>query len=82
MKAVFEEVNGNQAVFVLDDYPAVFHLDVSDLPEDVVIGDVFSVCVVDGTFQLDQKLAAERTARKETVKAKREMLLRRTKEME
>jgi len=79
MKAVFEELNGDTAVFVVDEKKKPYYLDVSELPADISTGDVFEVEIAAGeALKLGDKLPAERKRREEVSRAKREELLRRS----
>jgi len=81
MKAVFEELNGDTAVFVVDDRKEPYYLDVSELPKNISTGDVFEVDLkTDGTLKLGDKLTDERKRREEASRAKREELLKRNNE--
>lgn len=79
MKAVFEELNGDLAVFIVDGYENVFHIDASFLPNDAQIGDVFAASIDGCHLVLGDKLDDERRARLDSAQAKREALLRRNK---
>lgn len=80
MKAVYEERNGDVAVFVADDEAKVYNLAVSKLPDGVQIGEVFEVAVAaDGALELLERLPDERARRLEANRLKREELLRRKK---
>lgn len=79
MKAVFEEVNGDTAVFLVDDAKKPYFLSVSDLPTDAQPGDVFKVAVgADEKLELLEELPNERRRREQSAKSKREALLKRT----
>lgn len=78
MKAVFEELNGDIAVFVVDDVSRAYYLDVAELPKGSATGDVFAVEIVDDEkLILSDKLPAERERREKSSRAKREELLKR-----
>lgn len=78
MKAVFEEINGDLAVFIIDNVQKVYHLSAADLPLDARAGDVFEVEIeADEKLKLLKKLPEERNQRLESAKAKREALLKR-----
>ena len=79
MKAVYEELNGNLAVFIVDDIPKTYHMPVGRLPADAQVGDVFAVNVDGHDITLLEKLPHEREARLKSARAKREALLKRKK---
>lgn len=79
MKAVFEELNGEMAVFVVEGPQEIFHLEASLLPEDARVGDVYEVRVDGARLVLVEKLEDERHAREVSAQSKREELLRRNK---
>ena len=79
MKAVYEELNGNSAVFIVDDIPKTYHLPLGELPADAQVGDVFAVKVAGHDITLLEKLPHEREARLKSARAKREALLKRKK---
>lgn len=79
MKAVYEELNGNLAVFIVDDIPKTYHLPLVKLPADARVGDVFAVKVTGHDITLLEKLPHEREARLKSARAKREALLKRKK---
>lgn len=80
-KAVFEELNGDMAVFIVDDVKKPYHITVSKLAEDVKLGDVFEVELADDeSLKLGTKLPEERKRREDSSRAKREKLLKRKKE--
>jgi hypothetical protein len=77
-KAVFEELNGDIAVFIVDDVKKPYHLDVSELPAGILVGDVFEVELAsDQTLKLGEILPEERKRREEVSRSKREQLLKR-----
>jgi hypothetical protein len=83
MKAVLDEMNGEVAVFVLDEVKEIFHEAKADLPADTKVGDVFEVQVrQDGQYELGQKLSEERQRRENSIRAKREQLLKRSQNKE
>lgn len=77
MKAVYEELHGNEAVFILDDVAKVYHVDVSLLPEGAVAGDVFQVQIEGASLVIGEKLDNEREKRLLSAQEKREQLLKR-----
>ena len=79
MKAVYEELNGEIAVFIVDDIQKTYHKRVDQLPADAEVGDVYSVSVSGGAMMLIEKLPDERDARLKSARAKREELLKRKK---
>ena len=79
MKAVYEELNGDMAVFIVDDVQKTYHMPVGKLPADAEIGDVYAVKVIGNEIVLLEKLPHEREARLKSARAKREELLRRKK---
>lgn len=79
MQAVFEEVNGVWAVFVVDEVAKTFHIKAADLPSDAETGDVFEVEIeADDQLKLGSKLPNERQRREQSARAKREALLKRS----
>lgn len=79
-KAVFEELNGDLAVFIVDDAKRPYHVNVSNLPEDATLGDVFEVEITtDDLLKIGKNLPAERKRREAMNQSKREKLLRRKK---
>lgn len=81
MIAVFEEVNGQYAVFLVEDLLEKYYLHVSKLPEDASPGDLFKVIINDHQeIELGEQLADERDRRKESNRLKREALKRRQSE--
>lgn len=79
MKAVFEEVNGELAVFLVEDLHENYHLPISQLPTDIEMGDIFEVDITsDDQLNLIKKLPEERTRREQVARAKREALLKRS----
>lgn len=79
-KAVYEELNGDHAVFIVDDVKKPYHLDVSALPAGTSVGDVFEVTIApDDSLTLGKKLPAERKQREASSRSKREQLLKRKK---
>ncbi len=80
MKAVFEELNGEIAVFLVEELRRTVQLERSNLPADAQVGDVYEVeWQGDAPLQLLQKLPKERQRREEAARKKREELLRRNK---
>lgn len=79
MKAVYEELNGEIAVFIMDDIKKTYHKRVQQLPADAEVGDVFAVSVSGDKITLIEKLPDEREARLKSARAKREELLKRKK---
>ncbi len=79
MKAVYEELNGEIAVFIVDDIKKTYHKQVQQLPADAEVGDVFAVSVSSDEITLLEKLPDEREARLKSARAKREELLKRKK---
>lgn len=79
MKAVYEELNGDMAVFIVDDVQKTYHMPVGKLPADAEINDVYTVKVTGDEIVLLEKLPHEREARLKSARAKREELLRRKK---
>ena len=79
MKAVFEEINGNLAVFIVEDIQKIYHIPVSNLPEGANVGDIFEASVDEDELILLEKLDKEREKRKQYSKLKREELLNRHK---
>ena len=78
MKAVFEEINGDYAVFIVEELEKTYHLDEADLPKDTVNGDIFEVEIgSDDKLKLLKKLPEERQLREKSAKSKRELLLKR-----
>lgn len=78
MKAVFEEINGEYAVFLVEELGKTFHVDRVDLPEDAVNGDVFEVEIdFDNQLKLLEKLPDETMTRKASAQLKRKKLLER-----
>jgi len=79
MKAVFEEINGEYAVFIVDNVLKMYHLSASKLPPSTKIGDVFEVEITeDDQLNLLNKLPEERMQREQAARAKREALLKRS----
>lgn len=80
MKAVFEEINGDYAVFIVDDAENPYHLSKSELPDGTISGDVFEVEIDSNKhLKLLEKLPEERQRREASAKSKREQLLKRNK---
>lgn len=78
MIAVFEEVNGQYAVFLVEDFSKTYHLHVSKLPKDASPGDVFEVGINEqDELEILQVLNEERDRRQELNRLKREALKRR-----
>lgn len=79
MKAVFEEINGDLAVFIVDDAQKPYFISASDLPAETTTGDVFEVEIeADEKLKLLKKLPEERKRREQSAKSKREALLKRS----
>ena len=79
MKAVFEEINGDLAVFIVDNIQKIYHLPTAQLPSDIEIGDVFEVEITkDDQLNLLNNLPKERIRREQTARTKREALLKRS----
>jgi len=79
MKAVFEEINGDLAVFIVDHVQKTYHLPQSKLPKDIEIGDVFEVEIInENQLNLLNELPKERIRRERASRAKREALLKRS----
>ena len=75
MIAVFEEVNGQYAVFLVEEYSKKYHLHVSKLPKDTYPGDLFEVTInAQNKIELVQELKEERDRRKKNNRMKREAL--------
>lgn len=79
MKAVFEELNDDVGVFIVDGVRKIYHVGRELLPEDAEIGDVYEVEIEDEHLILGEKLADERKKRIRSAEAKRERLLNRKK---
>ncbi len=80
MKAVYEELNGEMAVFLIEELKRTVQLEQSKLPVDAKIGDIYEVeWQADAPLQFLEKLPAERARREQSARAKREELLRRNK---
>lgn len=79
MKAVFEELNGNLAVFVVDNVSKMYHIEAAKLPKSARVGDVFEVELVGEDLKILDKLSEERKRREQANRLKREELLRRKK---
>lgn len=79
MKAVFEEINGDLAVLIVDDAQKPYFISASDLPAETTTGDVFEVEIeADEKLKLLKKLPEERKRREQSAKSKREALLKRS----
>ncbi len=79
MKAVFEEVNGDIAVFLVEELKRTVSINQSKLPADARIGDIYEVeWNADAQLQFLNKLPDERARREASNRKKREMLLRRS----
>ena len=82
MIAVFEEVNGQYAVFLVEESSKTYHLPVSLLPKDAQPGDLFEVIInAQNEMELGRELREERDRRKENNRMKREALKRRKKRL-
>lgn len=80
MKAVYEELNGEIAVFLVEELQRTVPIKQSKLPADAHIGDIYEVeWNADAQLQFLNKLPDERARREESARRKREMLLRRSK---
>lgn len=78
MIAVFEEVNGQYAVFLVEDLSKKYHLHLSKLPEHSAPGDLFEIKINrNNEIELGRELRDERDRRKESNRMKREALKRR-----
>ncbi len=78
MIAVFEEVNGQYAVFLVEDLSKKYHLHLSKMPQDANPGDVFQISINEhDKIELGQQLRDERDQRKERNRLKREALKKR-----
>lgn len=78
MIAVFEEVNGQYAVFLVEDLSRKYHLHLSKMPLDANPGDLFNVIINErDEIVLGRQLRDERERRKERNRIKREALKRR-----
>lgn len=78
MRAVFEEVNGQYAVFLVEDLSRKYHLHLSKLPQNVNLGDLFQVKINEhNEIELGAELTEERDRRRESNRMKREALKRR-----
>lgn len=78
MIAVFEEVNGQYAVFLVEDLSRKYHLHVSKIPLDANPGDLFKVSINEfNEIELGQQLRDERDQRQASNRMKREALKRR-----
>lgn len=81
MKAVFEELNGEIAVFLVEDLKRTVQVRRALLPEDARVGDIYEVeWNADEQLQLLEKLPKERERRENSARKKREELLKRNKE--
>lgn len=81
MKAVFEELNGDVAVFILDDIDQIFYKNIAELPSNAQVNDVFEVEIVEEELKLINKLPDEREMRLKSNQEKRKKLLRRKKNL-
>ena len=79
MKAVYEELNGDIAVFIVDDIQKTYHKRLEQLPTDAEVGDVYNVSVSGDLLTLLEKLPDERDARLQSARAKRQQLIKRKK---
>lgn len=78
MKAVFEEINGDYAVFIVEELKKSYHLDKADLPKNTVNGDIFEVEIGSkDELKLLERLSKETKSRKASAQSKRELLLKR-----
>lgn len=79
MRAVFEEVNGEYAVFLVEELSKTYSFQTSKLPRNATVGDVFEVRVdQDDTIEIIQNLPEERKQREESNRLKREALKRKS----
>lgn len=80
MKAVYEELNGDIAVFLVEDLNRTIQIRQSKLPADARVGDIYEVeWNADAQLQFLYKLPEERRRREDSARKKREALLRRSK---
>lgn len=78
MIAVFEEVNGQYAVFLVEDLAKNYHLHLSKMPPNANPGDLFKVSINEqDEIELGQQLRDEKERRQERNRMKREALKRR-----
>lgn len=78
MIAVFEEINGDYAVFIIEDLSETYSLNLSKLPENSHPGDLFEVRINEwDEIELGVKLKEERERREKRNRLKREALKRR-----
>lgn len=85
MKAVLEEFEGEVARLVPDDGSDPIHVNLEYLPDECTLGDVFEVVYQKkDTLRIQELilLSNEKEQRMERMKAKREALLKRTKEQQ
>lgn len=83
MIAVFEEINGQYAVFLVEALSRKYHLHLSKMPPDANPGDLFKVTINErDEIDLGQQLRGERDRRKESNRMKREALKRRQFDLE
>jgi len=81
MKAVFEEVNGDLAVFIVEDVEKTYSLSIDHLPKNANPGDIFEATIgADDQLNLLKKLPNERRQREQSAQSKREALLKRTRQ--
>lgn len=79
MKAVFEEVNGEYAVLLLEELKRTYSIPQKELPSGAKIGDIFEVeLTAQNEIQFQRKLLKERSLRENGNRAKREALKRRS----
>ena len=78
-KAVYEELNGEMSVFIVDGISKIYHIPVSNLPADANLRDVYEVEVQGAELHLIKKLPGERETRLEANRLKRAELLKRRK---
>ena len=79
MKAVYEELNGDIAVFLVEELKRTVSINQSKLPADARVGDIYEVeWNADAQLQFLNKLPDERARREASNRKKREMLLRRS----
>ena len=80
MKAVYEELNGEMAVFLVEQLKRTVQIEQSKLPADARVGDIYEVeWNADAPMQFLEKLPDERVRREDSARKKREALLRRKK---
>ena len=81
MKAVFEEMNGDLAVFLVEDVEKTYFISIDHLPKNAKPGDIFETTIGAGDqLNLLKKLPNERRQREQSAQSKREALLKRTRQ--